>query len=137
LAALAKRSKQGQWLLNKPRFAVLGTEPPLVRWIPRPNLADNNRYMPRDRQIFDHYDISDERPTGNVSTSFGSFAGSEVTTAPAAWRVSEHSTFNVPSRSIDTAPARRRHEQLKTGLFALAFLAVTITVCTVALVMWQ
>ena len=93
--------------------------------------------MPRDRRVFDHYDIAEERPTGNVSTSFGSFAGSEVTTAPAAWRVSEHSTFNVPSRSIDTATARRRQEQLKTGLFALAFLVVTITVCAAALLTRQ
>jgi hypothetical protein len=100
-------------------------------------LADKNCCMPRDRRIFDHYDIADQRPTGSVSTSFGPFAGSDATTAPAAWRVSEHSTFNVPSRSTDTATARRRQTPLKTGLFALAFLVVTITVCAAALVTRQ
>jgi hypothetical protein len=90
--------------------------------------------MSRDRRIFDHYDIADQRPTGSASTSFGSFVGSDATTAPAAWRVSQHSTFDVPSRSTDMAAARRRRQLLKTGLFALAFLVVTITVCTAALV---
>ena len=77
---------------------------------------------------------ADERPTGYGSTNFGRMDPATMSTTPAAWMASEHSTFGVPSHAIERVEARRRHGHLKALLFAVALLTVSAVVCVAALV---
>ena len=97
-----------------------------------------DRAMARRDYVFDYEaEPADERPTGYGDTTFGQTTGfghttnlgrtnfdawglTAAATAPAPWAVSEHSTFEEPSRAIDRVRQRRRKRQLRT-LLALLF----------------
>ncbi|HEY6514214.1 MAG TPA: hypothetical protein VI032_19715 [Burkholderiaceae bacterium] len=79
---------------------------------------------------------ADERPTGFGQTNFGQSGLVTLTTMPSPWTVSEHSTFDEPSRVIERVHALRRRRNLFTaGIAAVALLAAAAvaTVLTLAL----
>ncbi|HSW24235.1 MAG TPA: hypothetical protein VLJ62_15845 [Burkholderiaceae bacterium] len=81
--------------------------------------------MRRDHYVFG-YDAepADERPTGFGQTNFGQSGLVTLTTMPAPWTASEHSTFDEPSRSIDRVLARKRQRSLvNAGIAAMVLLA--------------
>jgi hypothetical protein len=85
--------------------------------------------MQRDHYVFGYEaEPADERPTGFGQTNFGR-SDLVPMTQPSAWTVSQHSTFDAPSRAIDRVEARRRRKQVKAALFAFALLAVAAIVC--------
>ena len=81
--------------------------------------------MRRDHYVFG-YDAepADERPTGFGQTNFGQSGLITLTTMPAHWTASEHSTFDEPSRAIDRVLARKRQRSLvNAGIAAMVLLA--------------
>ena len=81
--------------------------------------------MRRDHYVFG-YDAepADERPTGFGQTNFGQSGLITLTTMPAHWTVSQHSTFDEPSHVIDKVRARRRRRTLaNAGIAAIVLLA--------------
>jgi len=88
--------------------------------------------MRRDHYVFGYEaEPADERPTGFGQTNFGRSDLVPMMTQPSAWTVSQHSTFDAPSRAIDRVQARRRRRRLRAGLFAFAVLAAVAIVCAV------
>jgi hypothetical protein len=91
--------------------------------------------MPRRDYVFDYEaEPADERPTGYGETNFDHWGPAKSSTAPAPWSMSEHSTFEAPSRSIDRVQQRRHRQQLKVRLTALLALLGTAGVSAVLLV---
>jgi len=85
--------------------------------------------MRQDLYVFD-YDAgpADERPTGSGQTNFdqASLATMTMTTVPAPWNVSEHSSIDMSSRATDRVQARRRHTmQVRAGLGAMIALGMS------------
>lgn len=73
----------------------------------------------------------DSEPAIDRTTGFPRLEHAEpVSTAPAAWRPSEHSTFEQPSHPIDKARARGtwRESQYAITLVLLAVTAVSAAV---------
>ena len=80
--------------------------------------------MRRDYVFGYEAEPADERPTGFGQTNFGQSGLVTLTTMPAPWTVSEHSTFDEPSRVIDKVLARRRQRNLvNAGIAAIVLLA--------------
>ena len=76
---------------------------------------------------------ADERPTGLGETNFG-HSGIAALSTTAAWTVSQHSTFDEPSRAIDRVQAYRKHgAHRRAGLIGVALLAVAIVAAAAAL----
>jgi hypothetical protein len=91
--------------------------------------------MRRDHYVFGYEaEPADERPTGFGQTNFGQSGLVTLTTMPAPWTVSEHSTFDEPSRVIDKVLARRRQRNLvNAGIAAIVLLAGAAVAMLVAL----
>jgi hypothetical protein len=79
---------------------------------------------------------SDERPTDYGVTNFGQ-SGLSLSTAPAPWNMSEHSTFDAPSKVIDTVQARRHGRRTRRRIVALLCMLVAVGVGAVAVAMRQ
>jgi hypothetical protein len=76
---------------------------------------------------------ADERPTGFGETSF-EHSGIAALSTTAAWTMSQHSTFDEPSRAIDRVQAYRRHgTHRRAGLIGVALLAAAIVAAAAAL----
>jgi hypothetical protein len=76
---------------------------------------------------------ADERPTGFGETNFG-HSGIAALSTTAAWTMSQHSTFDEPSRAIDRVQAYRRHgAHRRAGLVGVALLVVAIIAAATAL----
>ena len=76
---------------------------------------------------------ADERPTGFGETNFG-HSGIAALSTTAAWTVSQHSTFDEPSRAFDRVQAYRKHgEHRRAGLIGVALLAVAVIAAATAL----
>lgn len=88
--------------------------------------------MHRGHYVFD-YDAepADERPTGFGQTNFGQSGLVALTTVPAPWTVSEHSTFDMPSRAIGRVHARRRRRSLVSVVIAAVVLVAAAAVAGV------
>ena len=91
--------------------------------------------MRRDHYVFGYEaEPADERPTGFGQTNFGQSGLVTLTTMPAPWTVSEHSTFDEPSRVIDKVLARKRQRSLvNAGIAAIVLLAGAAVAMLVAL----
>jgi hypothetical protein len=105
--------------------------------MPRIAGGAEDRAMARRDYVFGYEaEPADERPTGYGDTAFGQTTGfghtshigrtnfdtgglASSATAPAPWSVSEHSTFEEPSRAIDRVQQQRRWRRLKVRLAAL------------------
>lgn len=85
--------------------------------------------MARSYYVFG-YDAepSDERPTDYGTTGFGQSGMASLYTAPAPWSVSQHSTFDAPSRVVGRVAARREQRRLKTSITVLLSLLAAIAV---------
>jgi hypothetical protein len=77
---------------------------------------------------------ADERPTGYGETDFDRSSLVTMSTAPAPWAMSEHSTFEMPSRATDRVRALRRR-QLKRQIVALALLAAAAAASAAMLIL--
>jgi len=87
--------------------------------------------MRRDHYVFGYEaEPADERPTGFGQTNFGQSGLVTLTTMPAPWTVSEHSTFDEPSRSIDKVLTRRRQRSLVNAVIAAMVLLAGAAVAT-------
>jgi uncharacterized BrkB/YihY/UPF0761 family membrane protein len=76
---------------------------------------------------------SDERPTGFGETNFG-HSGVAALSTTAAWSMSQHSTFDEPSRSAHRVQAYRRHStQRRFGLIGVVVLALGVLAAAAAL----
>jgi len=83
--------------------------------------------MPRSEYVFDfEAEPADERPTDYRTTSFGSSGMASLYSAPAPWSMSQHSTFDVPSHSIDRVRERRERRRLKASMTVLLSLLATL-----------
>ena len=92
-----------------------------------------NRAMRRDHYVFGYEaEPADERPTGFGQTNFDQSGLVALTTMPARWTVSEHSTFDEPSRSSDKVLARRRRRNLVNVAIAAVVLVAGAVVAAVA-----
>jgi hypothetical protein len=107
--------------------------------------------MARRDYVFDYEaEPADERPTGYGDTAFGHSTNFGHTTslgrtnadpwgvmsgptAPAPWAVSEHSTFEEPSRAIERVQARRLRRRLKVQLAVLFTLLGAIAAAALVL----
>jgi len=91
--------------------------------------------MQRGHYVFGYEaEPADERPTGFGQTSFGQSGPVTLTTMPAPWTVSAHSTFDTPSRSVDRVHALRRRRNLVTaGIAAIVLFAAAAVAAVVAL----
>ena len=62
------------------------------------------RDMRRDIYVFGYEaEPADERPTEFGQTNFDRASPSTLSTVPAPWAMSEHSTFEMPSRPAEAA----------------------------------
>ena len=76
---------------------------------------------------------SDERPTGFGETNFG-HSGIAALSTTAAWTVSQHSTFDEPSRSSQRVQAYRQHGVRRhAGLIGVVLLALAVVGAALAL----
>lgn len=76
---------------------------------------------------------SDERPTGFGETNFG-HSGVAALSTTAAWSMSQHSTFDEPSKSAHRVQAYRRHStQRRVGLIGVVVLALGVLAAAAAL----
>jgi hypothetical protein len=76
---------------------------------------------------------ADERPTGYGETNFDQSSLATMSTAPAPWAFSEHSTFEAPSRAVHRVQALKRR-QFKRRLAAFGLLAVAAAVAAAAMI---
>jgi len=80
-----------------------------------------------------HNEPADERPTGFGETHFG-HSGIAALSTTAAWTVSQHSTFDEPSRTTHRVQAYRNHGvHRRAGLIGVALLAVAVVAAALAL----
>ena len=94
-----------------------------------------NRAMQRGHYVYGYEaEPADERPTGFGQTNFGPTNWQSglvtLTTMPSPWTVSEHSTFDEPSRAIDRVVARRRRRSLMTAGIAVIVLVAAAAVAS-------
>jgi len=84
--------------------------------------------------VFDYdNEPADERPTGFGETAF-EHSGIAAVSTIAAWTMSQHSTFDEPSRAAHRVQAYRRHgTHRRAGLIGVALLAVAIVAAALAL----
>ena len=76
---------------------------------------------------------ADERPTGFGETNFG-HSGIAALSTTAAWTVSQHSTFDEPSRSAHRVQAYRKHGVHRhAGLIGVVLLALAVVASAVGL----
>jgi L-alanine-DL-glutamate epimerase-like enolase superfamily enzyme len=76
---------------------------------------------------------ADERPTGFGETHFG-HSGVAALSTTAAWNVSQHSTFDEPSRSAQRVQAYRKHGLHRhAGLIGVVLLALAVVSAALAL----
>jgi hypothetical protein len=70
---------------------------------------------------------ADERPTGfGETTNFG-HSGVAALSTTAAWSMSQHSTFDEPSRSAHRVQAYRKHSaHRRAGLIGVVLLALGV-----------
>jgi hypothetical protein len=76
---------------------------------------------------------ADERPTGFGQTAFDL---ASAPTVPAPWQVTEHSTFDEPSRALERVAAIRHERALraKLGVAAAAVISAVAIASVAALV---
>jgi hypothetical protein len=89
----------------------------------------------RPRPYVYHYDNepADERPTGFGSTNFG-HSGVAALSTTAAWNMSQHSTFDEPSRTAHRVQAyRQRGMHRRAGLIGVVLLALAVLAAAFAL----
>jgi len=102
--------------------------------------------MPRPLYVYGYEnEPADERPTDFGQTNFGQtnfgttnfdLSSMALSTQPAPWIVSEHSTFDAPSRSFERVLAlQRRSRRLRWGITALALLVAAVIAAAVAYTM--
>lgn len=92
-------------------------------------LASKNGDMHRKPYVFGYEaEPADERPTGFGQTEFDL---ASAATAPAPWQLSEHSTFDEPSRALERVAAVRREQALRSKL-GVATAAIVISAATIA-----
>jgi len=95
-----------------------------------------NQAMQRGHYVYG-YDAEpvDERPTGFGQTNFGPTNWQSglvtLTTMPAPWTTSEHSTFDEPSRAIGRVVARRRRRSALTAAIAVVVLVAAAAAASV------
>ena len=76
---------------------------------------------------------ADERPTGFGETNFG-HSGIAALSTTAAWTMSQHSTFDEPSRAAQRVQAYRRHGLHRSaGLIGVVLLALAVVAAATAL----
>ena len=82
-----------------------------------------------------HNEPADERPTGfGESTNFGHSGLAALSTTAGAWTMSQHSTFDEPSRSAHRVQARRQRGMHRhAGLIGVVLLAVAVVAAALAL----
>jgi hypothetical protein len=84
-----------------------------------------------------HNEPADERPTGFGETNFG-HSGIAALSTTAAWTVSQHSTFDEPSRSAHRVQAYRQHGAHRhAGLIGVVLLALAVVASAVALALYS
>jgi hypothetical protein len=89
----------------------------------------------RPRQYVYDYDNepADERPTGFGETSFG-HSGIAALSTTAAWTMSQHSTFDEPSRAAQRVQAWRKHGARRhAGLIGVVLLVAAVIAAALAL----
>jgi hypothetical protein len=93
--------------------------------------------MRRDHYVFGYEaEPADERPTDfGRTTGFGrSGHAALASTAPAPWAMSQHSTFDAPSRAIEQVQALKERRRRPYVIAALMLLAATIIASVVVVV---
>lgn len=76
---------------------------------------------------------ADERPTGFGETNFG-HSGVAALSTTAAWNMSQHSTFDEPSRTAHRVQAYRKHgKHRRAGLIGVMLLALAVLMASFAL----
>jgi hypothetical protein len=104
--------------------------------------------MPRPIYVYGYEnEPADERPTDFGQTNFGhtnfgttnfgttnfDLSSMALSTQPAPWIVSEHSTFDAPSRAFERVQAlQQRSRRLRWGLTALALVLLAGIAAAVA-----
>jgi hypothetical protein len=104
--------------------------------------------MPRPIYVYGYEnEPADERPTDFGQTSFGNtqfgttnfgttnfdLSSAALSTQPAPWTVSAHSTFDAPSRSFERVQAlQQRSRRLRWGIAALVLLVAAVIASAVA-----
>jgi hypothetical protein len=95
---------------------------------------ENSAMQPRP-YVYD-YDAepADERPTGFGETNFG-HSGVAALSTTAAWNMSQHSTFDEPSRAAQRVQAYRQRNAYRhaAGLVGVVLLAVAVLAAAFAL----
>jgi hypothetical protein len=73
-----------------------------------------------------HNEPADERPTGFGETNFGQ-SGLAALSTSAPWTMSQHSTFDEPSRAAHRVRAWRQHgTRRRAGLIGVVLLALAV-----------
>jgi hypothetical protein len=100
-------------------------------------MAEENIAMQPKPYVFGYDDEpATERPTDFGSTNFGHSGIAALSTVAGPWSASEHSTFDMPSRSFDRVQTyRERARRRNTGLAALALLALASVAAAAAWVL--
>lgn len=76
---------------------------------------------------------ADERPTGFGETNFG-HSGIAALSTTAAWTMSQHSTFDEPSRTAHRVQAYRKYgAHRRAGLIGVVVLALAVVASALAL----
>jgi hypothetical protein len=78
---------------------------------------------------------ADERPTGfGETTQFGPSGLATLSTTAGAWTMSQHSTFDEPSRSAHRVQAWRKHGVRRhAGLVGVVLLVAAVVAAALAL----
>jgi len=92
--------------------------------------------MARSHYVFGYEaEPADERPTDYGTTNFGQSGLVALSTAPAPWTVSQHSTFDEPSRVFERVQAHRQRKRLQLRLVAWLAALAAVGAGAAALVM--